>query len=73
MACILFYFIFFLEVCNILICHLSNMNRNFGLQFLADFRRVRGEFVVGNGGDAGGIHPEFHDEGPACEGDEWLE
>lgn len=68
-----FYFFFLLEVCNILICHLSNMNRNFGLQFLADFRRVRGEFVVGNGGDASRVHPEFHDEGPACEGDEWFE
>lgn len=49
------------------------MNGNLGLQFLADFRRVRGEFVVRNGGDASRVHPEFHDEGPACEGDEWFE
>lgn len=30
--------------------------------------RVRGDFVFGEGGEAFGVHPAFHDEGPEVEG-----
>ena len=31
--------------------------------------RVGGDFVFGEGGEAFGVHPAFHDEGPEVEGD----
>jgi len=34
--------------------------------------RVGGDFVFGEGGEAFGVHPAFHDEGPEVEGDLWV-
>ena len=31
--------------------------------------RVGGDFVFGEGGEAFGVHPALHDEGPEVEGD----